>query len=472
MAMRSQADTVLTGKQIGVIALICISGCIIVPNTALSLYACFVLLVILKYLWLRYQPAIFLFSLLFQWAQASLRIFQANAANEQLARFDGSANAPVAAFAALTTTLIVALIFAKFLKSNQWDGNRLQQHLSLIHIKKVFLIHFIMFAGMPLLSLAKIGGLSQIIVSLESLKWLAFTILSMSVYVQRRLFPLLIISFFGELVLGFTGYFSGFKTVVFFSVIALLSVTPAITFGRLLVTAILTTLVLALGLFWTSIKGDYRNFLSGGRRAQIVTVSTTESLEFIYSSISSANRTPVENSVDALLNRIQYTRMIQLVMDYVPQHLEHQQGKQWKDAVNHILQPRILFPDKLPLDDSAITAKYTGMRWAGAQEGTSISIGYVAESYVDYGIPGMFLPVAVLAVFIGYLYRTMVRIGSKYDLLFYTASIVLFFRFSHIETSYTKILGGIITTYLVYMLAIRWAIFPLFWRFITSKGNP
>lgn len=227
--------------------------------------------------------------------------------------------------------------------------------------------------------------------------------------------------------------------------------------------------MIALGLFWTSIKGDYRKFLSGGQRAQIVTVSAAESLEYVYSSFSAARNTPVEIILESFINRLQYTRMIQLVMDYIPRHLDHQQGKQWQDAIRHILQPRILFPDKPPLDDSAVTSKYTGLRWAGADEGTSISIGYVAESYVDYGIPLMFIPVAILAFLVGLLYRNITRQPRQYALLFYVTSIVLFIRFSHIETSYTKIIGGLITTFLVYILIIKTVVFPLLWNFISRR---
>lgn len=467
--MKNQSLSVLNNRQIGLIAFICILMCLNLPDITLSLYACFVLLIILKYLWLPYQPAVFLFGLVFQWTQSALRIFQANFAGEKLDTFDQSPNATVAAYAALTSTLIVSLVLAWFLRTNNWDKSFLQNSLASVTIKKVFGVHIIMFIGMPLLALIKIGGLSQVIVSLESLKWLAYCLLTMSVFVQRRLYLLLGISFVSELILGFTGYFSSFKNVVFFSLISILSLTPRVTPGRVLISTVLGVFVIALGLFWTSIKGDYRKFLSGGQRAQIVTVSAAESLEYVYSSFSAARNTPVEIILESFINRLQYTRMIQLVMDYIPRHLDHQQGKQWQDAIRHILQPRILFPDKPPLDDSAVTSKYTGLRWAGADEGTSISIGYVAESYVDYGIPLMYIPVAILAFLVGLLYRNITRQPRQYALLFYVTSIVLFIRFSHIETSYTKIIGGLITTFLVYILIIKTVVFPFLWNFISRK---
>lgn len=468
--MNNSASSVLSNSQLLVAGLLSIIVCLNVPNTALTLFACFVFLFILKNLWMAHQPAIFLFGLIFQWSQASLRIFQANAAGVPLDQYDGSPNASVAAYTALLATLLVSSVLSIFIRKSHWDRESLMTKIWQVNIKKLFIVHIAFFSIMPAIALLKIGGLSQVIVSIESLKWLAFTCLAIAVFVQKRFFALFGISFVIELLMGFTGYFSGFKTVVFFSIIALLSVTEKITIGRMIAATSLFAFVLGLGLFWTSIKGEYRSFVSGGQRAQIVSVSSRESLEFIFSNMATTGDNTMSTAFNALINRLQYTKMIQLVMDYVPTYLEHQQGKQWQDAINHILKPRMFFPEKLPLDDSAITSKYTGMRWAGAQEGTSISIGYVAESYVDYGIPGMFVPIAILAFFIGLLYRSLVIQPARHGLLFYITIIVLFFRFSHIETSIAKVIGGLITTYLVYMFIIRPLVFPALWKFITKKS--
>ena len=48
---------------------------------------------------------------------------------------------------------------------------------------------------------------------------------------------------------------------------------------------------------------------------------------------------------------------------------------------------------------------YTGSRVAGTEEGTSIGIGYMAESYIDFGPIYMFVPILLLGVFYGLIYR-------------------------------------------------------------------
>ena len=52
---------------------------------------------------------------------------------------------------------------------------------------------------------------------------------------------------------------------------------------------------------------------------------------------------------------------------------------------------------------------FRGLRCAGAEQGTSIAFGYAAESYVDFGIPLMFLPPLAFGIFMGLAYRLAFR---------------------------------------------------------------
>ena len=44
-----------------------------------------------------------------------------------------------------------------------------------------------------------------------------------------------------------------------------------------------------------------------------------------------------------------------------------------------------------------------------SEEGTSISIGYMAESYIDFGAVGMMVPIFGLGLLLGGFYRWMLR---------------------------------------------------------------
>ena len=89
------------------------------------------------------------------------------------------------------------------------------------------------------------------------------------------------------------------------------------------------------------------------------------------------------------------------------------------------------------------------MTVAGVEQGTSIGIGYMAESYVDFGPVLMFLPILLLGVFYGLIYRLFV-INSRYVLLGCgIATAILVFGGNAIETSNVKLIGGNVTALLV-----------------------
>ena len=62
--------------------------------------------------------------------------------------------------------------------------------------------------------------------------------------------------------------------------------------------------------------------------------------------------------------------------------------------------PRILVPDKAELpSDSYYTRRFAGVQVA--EGATSVSIGYMAEFYADWGIAGMFVSIFCYGLWIG-----------------------------------------------------------------------
>ena len=94
-------------------------------------------------------------------------------------------------------------------------------------------------------------------------------------------------------------------------------------------------------------------------------------------------------SVDQLLRRLTYVDFFAVVLTYVPSQMPHENGALFWDAVSRPFMPRLFFPDKEVIDDFVRSNLYTG-GVAAISEGTSISLGYVAESYIDFGAVGMF----------------------------------------------------------------------------------
>ena len=442
-------------------------------NPLLTMYVLAAFVWILRMNWTPMQPAVFVYGFVYQLLQSAIRVFQANLAGLPLNTFDQSHNAEKAVYLAVTGVVLMSLTLAKWHGRYTFDNARLEAAFGRITIWRAFQAHLLFLVLAPLFSALKIGGLSQFMLPIEHLHWFAFCLLALAVLHRQRGYGWLTLAFLIEFMIGLTGFFSGFKTVIIYLVIAVLSVMTALKIRHLAFLALTAVLLIGLGLFWTAIKVEYRMFLSGGERSQLIVVSKTDQINYLLGAVRNMDKIDWSEATQGMLNRLQYTRMFQLTLDHVPANTAHAQGACWQSAVCHVLMPRLLFPDKAALDDSQHAAAYTGITWAGAAEGSSISLGYIAESYVDFGVPGMFLPILIISLGFGYLYSRVVIQAADTDLiaLHYVGIILIFNPFSLIETSPSKLLGGILLRFLMYHYMIRPVLYPRLWKFIAPK-NP
>jgi hypothetical protein len=140
----------------------------------------------------------------------------------------------------------------------------------------------------------------------------------------------------------------------------------------------------------------------------------------------------------------------------VPEVLPHEDGAIMWSALRHMVTPRILFPDKdvLP-SDSELVRKYTGIPVAGADQNTSIAFGYAAESYVDFGIPLMFVPSILYGCLMGLLYRAVYRVMYHRELAVALVSVVFWLSLYLFERSWIKTFG-LSLTLVIYLGAVVW----------------
>src|SRR4029077_5031240 len=113
-----------------------------------------------------------------------------------------------------------------------------------------------------------IPGVTQLILAAANLKLALIFLLFYCVLEQRRGFPLLFVAFALEMMVGFLGYFATFKNVFFLLFIAALTAPGSLRGKRGVIALTVTLAVLVFGVFWTSIKKDYRDFLSGDSGSQ------------------------------------------------------------------------------------------------------------------------------------------------------------------------------------------------------------
>jgi hypothetical protein len=141
-------------------------------------------------------------------------------------------------------------------------------------------------------------------------------------------------------------------------------------------------------------------------------------------------------------------------------------------TLEHIFKPRIFFPDKPDLiSDSELVRKYSGVFVAGEKEGTTIAFGYAAESYLDYGVPGMFLPAFIFGIFMGVVYAGILRLFRHRDIAVSVVTVICWLSLYLFERSWSKTLG-LAGTLVIYVGALTY-LFDRIWyeRFRNAQDN-
>jgi hypothetical protein len=176
-----------------------------------------------------------------------------------------------------------------------------------------------------------------------------------------------------------------------------------------------------------------------------------------------------------MLSRFAYVDIFGSVIDAQEGVREPTSMRQWQEAFEHVFKPRIFFPDKAALSDTATYARLTGTDPALVlRASTSISVGYMGENYVDLGFPGMLGGIFVMGVLIAgvihYFMRSrlpwMVRQGIVLAFVYNIAG-------AGVESSLPKLFGSTIMFFLVYALLVRFVLpFGLNWLNTRAATEP
>jgi len=414
--------------------------------------ALFVLVISAQLLWRRGEPPVLAFACAMQWLQASAVIFYTDFYHVSVEQAGGGAQLETATWLSLLAVLVLAVGMRSSL-----IGCRESQHTRLtIEVLRVSVINAFIFYVVSVVVAAiasrlgaQLAGFTQLIFALATLKWTAVFLLAYCVIEQRAGYVFLATAIILELSVGLLGFFSGFKSVFFILLVVALT-SPLAFRGRRLAMTIATVVALFFfGVVWSAIKGEYREFLNEGSGEQQVVVSVEQRFDKLSDLVTGFSWDNFMDGLDAMVLRVSYVRFFALTLMNVPESVPYERGSLWFGAVKHVLTPRLFFPGKAPLSDSDRTSLYTGVKVAGEEQGTSIGIGYVAESYVDFGPVWMFVPIFLLGFFYGLIYRLFV-IHSRLKLIATSiGSAILIFGAYTIETSNIKIVGGNVTALLV-----------------------
>jgi hypothetical protein len=129
-----------------------------------------------------------------------------------------------------------------------------------------------------------------------------------------------------------------------------------------------------------------------------------------------------------------------LVLDRVPAVLPHTGGELMLNTLKLGSEPRLSRQAAIQ-SDSEMVRKYSGVMVAGEENNTDIAFGYAAESYVDFGVPTMFLPSLVWALFIGVACALVFREYHHRDMAISVVTVIGWFSLYLFERSWTKTIG-------------------------------
>ena len=422
--------------------------------------ACFgVLAALILLTWRPGEPPVLAFAVRYQWLQVSTKVFHADVLGVPVATMFPNAADEEALWLSLAGLLALS-VGMRVGMARLRAGPPGQARAEILHfpIARLFQAYF----GLSILALAgqgfafAAGGFAQSLLAGLTLKWFAFFLFSYAVLVKKRGYRWLALAIGLELVVGFTGYFSGFKDVFFVLAIVYLTAEARFTARNLARVASLVVLLVVLGVVWMAVKMPYRKVISGGESAQVVRLDFGERSKVMLHMLLDLDLGRLADGMEGLAERMAYVDYFGQVVFMVPRVIPFADGELWADAVRHVLTPRLLFPDKpILLSDSELTMRYTAS-WLGAEEeGTSVSMGYFAESYIDFGRGGMMVVIGAVGLAWGLMYRYFLlrKVPRVYA---FAAAVTVLINTNQFEMHNVKLVGGLLMSFLVTDAFMRW----------------
>lgn len=425
------------------------------PNLDLALLSCVILCISTILLWRTGGSPILLYLFLFQWLQSSIAIFYANVAGvaiDELSNYDADLHT------ATIYCLLGCLAFAIGcrLAVGRWTAqHRTELKRDALQVRVHSLLVAYVFLNAVSISCTVLShlvpALSQPLLAAAFLKWGAFFALTYVAFSSNRLDRRIWVAAFAfEFLIGLGGYFSGFKFVFIVTLVAMVAAQFRLSFARMAVGAFCAGLMFVAGIYWQTVKNDYRAYVAQGSYSQSVNVTYADALGKLFGLVSAATVDDLSKGAEQMILRIGYTEYFGVVLKRVPYLDPYQNGALWADAVTRIFMPRALFPSKSILDDSAMTNQFTGLGVSGFAEGTSISLGYMVESYIDFGPFGQFGPVFLVGLFCGWIHRLFSMSRYSGPLVGASVSLAALLTTGAIEISAAKMVGGLAVAVIVY----------------------
>ncbi len=426
------------------------------------------------------MPPAIVFWLTWQWVQTFARVLVTIVDSQAMARSVFGPSVENAYWYMMVSIIVLALAARAVLGNLRPPSERdLKWHL---HWRPIDM--FIVYLGSFAMSIAASYGVSlmpslyQQIDAVGKFKLAAEFMLFVVIFATGRGYRLLLIAVAMELIMGFTGLLSEFRSVFVVLAVAAIAARIRISGAVAGAGAAWFAVLIGLSLFWTAVKMDYREFAtSGGQGAwseetQAIKAGFEDRVAFLGGRAVSLGEIDWGDASYTLLVRLAYVDIFGSVVGVNQFFGDQPPMRQWSDALGHVFQPRFLFPDKPALSDSEV---YLRLTKADPTEtlrlSTSISVGFMGENYADMQFPGMLLGVFAVGLVVAgvtrYFMSTplpwMVRHGVVIAFIYAAAG-------TGVEVSLPKILGTSVMFLIVYAMMIRFG-FPAGIRWLDARAR-
>jgi hypothetical protein len=403
-----------------------------------------------------YKPSVFSVMLFYHFIQISAGVWMSNYLDEDINyRSPNTLYATIAAYIGLLFLFLPIVYYQN--KIPALTVKQLRAHAEKLSIDKTFRIYVISFFAMNALTGVAffIPSLAQIFISLTNIKRFLFLLFSFQSILKNRKRKEFYIFCLLEFTMGFYSYFSNFKTIIFFILSLFLCLLYFVEFKKVVAFFAVMIVMTYGGIFWTSVKGEYRGFLNQGTNTQTVQVEQADAFNKLIEISNKKDNSSFKAATEDFLDRLQYTFHFAKTMDRVPAVIPYQYGDTWATTLSFVLTPRIINPDKGIYDASTKASKYTGIRYSGVKRGVSVSLGYFADCYIDFGFVGMFIPLLILGFIYGKSYYYFVRKSSNNFIFNFSVVGAIYMELFAFESDSIFVVGRLYVNLVVFFLLRR-----------------
>jgi hypothetical protein len=420
------------------------------------------------------MPKALVFFLLWQWGQAFARALQSALDGESLAASIDGVDVRHAYWYALTSLVALAIAFRLVLGKlpsptvSEYHAHERWRPQDLVAVYFAAIV-----ASVALIFLStSVPGVDQPFQAAAQVKVVALFLLCTYVFTTGRGRGTLLAAIAVEILVGFTGFLADFRAVFIYVAVAALAARIKWSGATTVAALVWLAILLVLALFWTSVKFEYRDYVSGAAETQQIRVPLEQRMGYLGDRALNIGDTKWGETSYLLLMRFAYVDIFGQVIGVDRGTREPIAMRQWKEALAHVFQPRFLFPGKAVLSDSDVFIRLARSDpMEQVRLGTSISVGYMAENYVDLGFPGMLAGIfgygLLLAMVVRYFMTRalpwMLREGIVMGLVYNVASVGM-------EMSLPKLLGATVMFFLVWSLIAKFAM-PVAMRLLDRRAG-